>query len=157
MAFYCEDWKASRSKAKGGIDWYRYNTTILVPKLLPFAQECMVDRPDTLVQEDKAPAHAHQHQQVVFDLAGVSRLLWPGNSPDLNAIEPAWPWMKRYTTKKGAPKSRAEAIKAWGEAWYTLPQERIQRWIERLPRHIEEIIRLEGDIEYKEGRGYKTR
>jgi siroheme synthase len=62
--------------------------------------------------------------------------------------------MKRYTTKKGAPKSRAEAIKAWGEAWRTLPQERIQQWIERLPRHIEEIIRLEGGNEYKEGRGH---
>jgi hypothetical protein len=152
--FTAKTGKLTRNKAKGGIDWYRYNTTILVPKLLPFAQACIVDRPNTVVQEDKAPAHAHQHQQVVFDIAGVSRLLWPGNSPDLNAIEPAWPWMKRYTTKKGAPKSRAEAIKAWGEAWHTLPQERIQQWIERLPRHIEEIIRLEGGNEYKEGRGH---
>ena len=51
--------KLTRSKAKGGIDWYRYNTTILVPKLLLFAQACMVDWPNTVVQEDKAPAHAH--------------------------------------------------------------------------------------------------
>mgnify|MGYP001068972749 CR=1 FL=1 len=60
--------------------------------------------------------------------------------------------MKKYTTKKGAPKSRAEAIKAWHQAWEDLPQERIQEWIERLPRHIEEIIRLEGGNEYREGR-----
>lgn len=137
--------KLTRSKAKGGIDWYRYNTTILVPKLYPFRQACMADRANTLFQEDKAPAHARQHQQVGFDMARVSRLLWPGNLPDLDAIEPAWAWMKRYTTKKGAPKSRAEAIKTWAEAWRTLPQKRIQQWIKRFPRHIiKEIIRLEG-------------
>jgi hypothetical protein len=41
--------KLTRNKAKGGIDWYRYNTTILVPKLLPFAQACIVDRPNIVV------------------------------------------------------------------------------------------------------------
>jgi transposase len=39
----------------------------------------------------------------------VERLSWCGNSPDLNAIEPAWPWLKRRTTKKGAPKNKSEA------------------------------------------------
>lgn len=144
--------KSSREKTKGGIDWFRYHTKILIPKLLPFAQNCMTERPQTMVQEHKAPAHSHQYQQRVFDIAGVQRLLWPGNSPDLNAIEPCWPWMKRYTTKKGAPKTRVEAMKAWHQAWEELPQERIQEWIERLPRHIEEIIRLEGGNEYREGR-----
>lgn len=149
--------KLTREGSKGGIDWYRYHTTILIPKLLPFAQECMIQQPDMLVQEDKAPAHNHQYQQKVFDIAGVNRLLWPGNSPDLNAIEPCWPWMKRYTTKKGAPKSRTEAVKVWGQAQNDLPQERIQQWIDRIPRHIEEIIRLEGGNEYEEGRGHVRR
>ena len=61
--------------------------------------------------------------------------------------------MKRKTTKKGAPKSRQEAVKAWQEVWQELPQERIQGWIERLLRHIKVIIELEGGNEYKEGRG----
>ena len=60
--------------------------------------------------------------------------------------------MKRLTTKKGAPKNRQEAISAWNAAWATLPQEAIQSWIERIPRHVEEIIKLEGGNEYKEGR-----
>jgi hypothetical protein len=33
-----------------------------------------------------------------------------------------------------------------------MPQEKIQAWIERIPRHIREVIRLEGGNEYKEGR-----
>lgn len=139
--------------SKGGIDWYAYQTKVLVPKLIPFALACNAERPGTLVQEDKAPAHNHYIQQHIYSQYQVQRLLWPGNSPDLNPIEPAWPWMKRRTTKKGAPKSRQEAITAWLAAWQELPQERIQAWIERLPRHVKTIIELEGGNEYKEGRG----
>jgi hypothetical protein len=96
--------------SKGGIDWYRYQKKILLPKLFPFAKSCDEDRPNTIVQEDKAPAHAHYYQSRIYSLHKIQRLLWCGNSPDLNPIEPCWPWMKRATTKKGAPKSRAEAI-----------------------------------------------
>lgn len=102
--------------------------------------------------EDGAPAHAHFHQKEVYDLHEIQRLLWPGNSPDLNAVEPAWFWLKRRTTLLGAPGDRETAKKAWLKAWEELPQDRIQAWIERIPFHIEEIIRLEGGNEYKEGR-----
>jgi hypothetical protein len=46
---------------RGGINWYRYQKKILIPKLLPFARECLRDRPGTLVQEDNAPAHASHY------------------------------------------------------------------------------------------------
>ena len=42
--------------------------------------------------------------------------------------------------------------KRWLEEWKRLPQRRIQKWIERIPRHIQEILRLEGGNQYKEGR-----
>jgi len=32
-----------------------------------------------------------------------------------------------------------------------LEQWRIQRWIERIPYHIEQVLKLEGGNEYKEG------
>jgi len=139
-------------KGTGGIDWWRYQQTILLPKLLPFAKECSKDRSGTLVMEDLAPAHAHHYQQHVYDLHKVQKLLWCPNSPDLNPIEPCWFWMKRETTKKGAPKSRAEAIRAWERCWRSLTQEKIQAWIKRVMIHIKEIIRLDGGNEYKEGR-----
>lgn len=140
-----------RAKGKGGIDWYRYQQEILIPKLIPFAKECLKERPDTLVQEDKAPSHDSQYQKEIWNLSRVLKLLWPGNSPDLNAIEPAWMWMKRDTTKKGALTSRKAAEVAWIKSWKQMPQERIQRWIERIPFHIQHIIKLEGGNDYKEG------
>ena len=66
-----------------------------------------------LVQEDKAPAHASKYQDEVFQLPDILRLLWPGNSPDMNMIEPYWPWMKWITTKKGASWTQKDAEKRW--------------------------------------------
>jgi hypothetical protein len=83
-------------------------------------------------------------------------LLWPGNSPDLNAIEPAWYWLKRRTTARDAPANRKDMEQAWRQAWQDLPQEAIQLWIAAILDHIKEIIRLEGGNEYKEGvKGFK--
>ena len=61
-------------------------------------------------------------------------------------------YMKRETTKKGACRTRIEAERAWIKCWKDLSQKRIQAWIERMPRHITEVIRLRGGNEYLEGR-----
>jgi hypothetical protein len=145
--------KLVRKPGSAGIDWWRYQTCVLIPKLIPFAQACKQDRPQIVVMEDKAPAHVHHYQSVVYSLYDVSKLLWCGNSPDCNCIEPCWFYMKRETTKKGAPQSRAEATRAWEKCWAELPQSKIQAWIERLPIHIPQIIKLYGGNEYIEGRG----
>jgi transposase len=149
--FTAQTGKLERGNGKG-IDWYRYQKVILREKLLPFAQECQKTRPYTIVQEDKAPSHASPLQEGVFKEFKVDRLLWPGNSPDLNAIEPCWNWLKRKTTRSGAPRYRILMEFKWREAWIGLEQKRIQAWIERIPRHIQEVIRLEGGNEYREGR-----
>ena len=139
-------------KSTDGIDFWRYYKEVMLLKLIPFAKKCQEYRPDILVQEDGAPAHAHFYQGTVYKTFGVQRLSWPGNSPDLNAIEPCWPWMKKTTTSRGAPQSRPAMEKAWIKAWEDLPQTQIQAWIECIPRHIQEIIHLEGGNEYPEGR-----
>ena len=52
-----------------------------------------------------------------------------------------------------APRIRSNATKAWIECWTKeLKQTRIQRWIERIPRHIQKIIALKGGNEYREDR-----
>jgi hypothetical protein len=81
--------KLVRDSKTGGIDWFRYWKIILLSKLIPITKECMKDRSDILVQEDNASPHAHHHQATVYAAYDITRLLWPGNSPDLNAIEPA--------------------------------------------------------------------
>jgi hypothetical protein len=109
-------------------------------------------RPDIIVQEDKALARASKWQAPYFNFHEVLRLLWPGNSPDLNMIKPCWMWMKRRTTRRGAPSVQKTAELAWKRCWKDLPRKQIQAWIERIPRHIKEVIRLEGGNQYQEGK-----
>jgi hypothetical protein len=139
-------WEGKRE----GIDWWLYLTKVLIPKLFPFVERCKENRPDTVVQEDRAAPHAHSQQDVFYDFFHVQRMLWPGNSPDFNMIEPCWMFLKRETTKNGPPRTRQEAERRWLHAWNELSQEKIRRWIERIPYAIEEVIRLEGGNEYIE-------
>jgi hypothetical protein len=61
--------------------------------------------------------------------------------------------MKRQTIRKGAPRSRIAMTKAWTTCWkQELTQERIQKWIRRIPRHIQQIIEVEGGNDYREGK-----
>ena len=128
--------KLTRTDGKG-IDWWQYCTKVVLPKLIPFAQECEKDRPGMIIQEDGAAPHNSVYKNRLYNLAAVSCLLWVGNSPDLNMIEPAWPYLKWTTTRKGAPTSRSEAEHAWTEVWDKLEQWRIQQWIEHILRHIQ--------------------
>lgn len=80
---------------------------------------------------------------------------WPGNSPDLNAIEPCWIQLKKCIISRGTPRDKKTGKEAWIKAWNELPQEQIQAWIKRLPVYIKEIICLEGGNKYKEGRNNK--
>lgn len=142
---------------KGGIDFWRYQQTILVAKLFPWVKkrnelQRLRGLEPLYIQKNNAAAHASKYQKPLFLNTGFLRLIWPGNSPDLNMIEPAWLHIKRLTTKKGAPVTRADAEVRWKQAWKDLPQEKIQAWIERIPRHIQKVIELEGGNEYYEGR-----
>ena len=85
----------------------------------------------------------------------MDKLDWCGNSPDLNAIEPLWSRMKRDIIKKGAPQARDNAIKKWTKCWEEVPQEILQRYVDRVREHMKRVIECEGGNEYEEG--LKTR
>lgn len=89
---------------------------------------------------------------IIYDV-GVFNLFWPGNSPDLNMIEPCWPWMKRQKTRQGASSTQELLEKAWINCWDNkLSMKCIQTWIEQIPWHIQEVIRLKKGNKYWEGR-----
>jgi transposase len=141
-------------RGKGGVDWYRYQTEVLRPLLFPFAKKRLAVDPETVVCEDRAPAHRHRAQDQEYANNDIKRIPWPGNSPDLNAIEPAWGWLKRRVARDGPCRTRAEAERRWTEAWWEMPQSEIRRWIERVPLHIGRIIELKGGNNYQEGQEY---
>ena len=143
--------------SKGGIDWYRYRSNIILPRLIPFAQACKSDRPETLVMEDNAPCHAHHWNRAIWPTYDLSCLLWPGNSPDLNPIEPVWRWMKNHIRQNDRPTTKKEALLVWEKAWREMPQEVMQQFVERMPHHIQWVLSLKGGNEYHEGAEFQER
>jgi hypothetical protein len=119
--------KLVRDGKRGGIDWYHYLHKVVVPKLYPFFCRCKDLRPNTLVQKDGAEPHTHGVLHTYYSALGIQQLLWPGNSPDLNPIEPCWMYMKQETTRDGAHLTRAEAERRWLKVWNEMPQEKPQR------------------------------
>ena len=55
---------------------------------LTFAKRHTLSYPNTIIQEDGASCHASDYNKPIFELWQIAKILWPGNSPDLNAIEP---------------------------------------------------------------------
>jgi hypothetical protein len=56
----------------------------------------------------------------------IIKILWPGNSPNLNAIEKAWFWMKKETTKRGPTSNRKKLRVRWRNAGKTFPRARFK-------------------------------
>jgi hypothetical protein len=94
---------------------------ILREKLLPWVKKTKAKlKKDLVVQENGALSHASQYQQCVFDSFEVLRMIWPGNSPDLNAIEVCLFYIKRMTTRKGVF-GKKDMKEQWILYWKELP------------------------------------
>ena len=78
------------NRSKGGINGYRYRKVILKPLLIPWIKE-MEEKTGIkyILLEDGAPAYISRFDQEFLSLLEVKKMLWPGNSPDCNAIEHA--------------------------------------------------------------------
>ncbi len=60
----------------------------LIEKLQPFVEQCRAAGFQLVIVEDGACSHAHSNTFIVYSFFSILKILWPGNSLDLNAIEP---------------------------------------------------------------------
>jgi transposase len=89
--------------------------------------------------QDGDPSHTCKHTQNWLRDFGVSLLPnWPPHSPDLNAIEYIWNWMRMFVNKE-APNTRASLKRAVRLAWQQLPQSKIQSCIDHIPDMIRSV------------------
>jgi hypothetical protein len=58
--------------------------------------------------EDNVPAHCSNMDNNFFKMSDVAKMLWPPNSPNANAMEQAWPWLRRHITKNFLPSTTIE-------------------------------------------------
>lgn len=100
--------------------------------------------PHFLFQHDNAPPHkpiAVRH----FLYTHAVNLLdpYPANSPDFNPIEKVWSWMVREVNKH-RPSNHASLVNAVQSAWDSLPQSRIQSFIDNLPAQLAKVEKAGG-------------
>lgn len=123
------------------INAHKY-TSILSFRMLPMIRT----DPSLRLLQDNAPPHA---------AARTSRWLrthnvrwyhqYPPKSPDLNAIEMVWAWMKRHVRSRGAHtamqlKQRIQA------AWDEIPQAVIRRYIDHTVRQVQRVLAANGGL-----------
>jgi transposase len=66
-----------------------------------------------MVMEDNATPHTAVPQKQLYKVHEIKWMLLGANSPDLNAIEPTWNWMKRKTTKNRGFTGKKAIEEAW--------------------------------------------
>ncbi len=68
--------------------------------LLPFCEEYYTQG-DFIFQQDNAAAHLAAHTRDCFATEGITDILWPPRSPDMNCIEHAWGELSRRLYARG--------------------------------------------------------
>jgi hypothetical protein len=58
--------------------------------------------------EDKAPAHIAALLNDYLRVKEIDKMWWPGHSPNVNAEEHAWPWIRRSITKRYTPSTTVD-------------------------------------------------
>jgi transposase len=74
-------------------------------------------------------------------LLDIARMIWPAQSPDLNAIEAAWDYIRRQIKKREKfCSTNEEVIQAWEEEWAKIPVEIINQWIDSIRERLQKVI-----------------
>lgn len=137
-------------KSRGGIDGFRHREETL-KTIVPWLKAL----PTTpILLEDGAPAHRSRIATDYLTTERVDKLSWPGHSPEINASEHAWPWIRRHITKDFEISTTVEECKKqWRSEWEALPQEVINKWIDRIPEVVRQILRHRGNNDFHDGGG----
>lgn len=136
------------NRARGGVDGYRHREGAL-KKVVPWIQNLEERGVRCILQQDGAPAHKARISRDFLIVEHVDRLWWPGHSPEVNAIEHAWPGIRRHVTKEFTPScTESECESQWVRSWDAMPIEVINRWVDAIPEQVRRIIRAGGKNDY---------
>ena len=139
-------WLGGRSKlvhVEGTITALKY-ISILEEGLLPI-YSTQLTKQRTVFMEDGAPPHTAKVTQRWHDNNNITRLPWPGQSPDMNPIEHVWGLlgkaMEKCTTK---PTNKVAFVATLKEEWKRIPQHVIDNLIKTMPTRVTALLNAKG-------------
>ncbi|GFX91849.1 DDE_3 domain-containing protein [Trichonephila clavipes] len=72
---------------------------------------------------------------------GVTHLLWPAKSPELNMIEWLWPLLECSIWNRYPPQASLQELSQYlHKEWYNIPPNTIQHLYELIPRRIQPVL-----------------
>ena len=125
---------------------------MLKPLIEPWIKELKKLGREPMLLEDGAPAHSSKIANEFLQVSHIEKILWPGNSPEINASEHAWPWIRRHITKGFGPSTcEASCRFQWEFEWEELPIDTINTWIDRILDVVRKIIQHKGNNDFHKG------
>ena len=119
---------------------------VLKDYLLPWATANLGDsQRDWKLQDDNVPPHRARDVEEEKRRLGVRTIPWPSRSPDLNPIEHAWSMLSRRISRRTPrPWNLAQLATALKEEWQAIPQEKIAKLVDNMPRRINAVLKAKG-------------
>jgi transposase len=135
-------------RTRGGVDGYRHREGAL-KKLTPWINSLKEKGIRCILLQDGAPAHKSRISRDYIREQGIETMWWPGHSPEVNASEHAWPWIRRHVTSEFTPSCNAtQCRKQWEQQWDAIPIETINRWVMGVPEMVRRIIKHGGKNDF---------
>lgn len=144
-------WGCFRALAFGKLYLSTHNLT--AEDMVKIYQKCLLPTAETwfgrsnqpwLLQDDNDPKHCSRLYKAWRGENDVERLDWPAQSPDANAIENAWSYMKRRLAGKRLMtlKQLSREIRV---IWRSLPTPYAEDLVASMPRRCDAILKNNRD------------
>ena len=125
---------------QGNLNVVRYRDEILNRHVVP-----TIDARREIFQHDNARPHTARITTDFLANNNITVLPWPSKSPDLNPIEHLWDQLdKRLRRRQLQPQTRLQLVNALRDEWRRIPQRRIRRLIQSMPRRCRAVIDARG-------------
>ena len=139
--------KTELVKVNDTMNGRKYRDDILTNHVVPHRDALpQAQQGDFVLVDDNCRPHRAGLVNDFLRQHGVSRMNpWPAKSPDLNAIENAWSWLKLRILRRLQPRDGLVELERYAvEEWALLPQRILQRLVSSMHRRCEAVYAVQG-------------
>ena len=126
----------------GILNGQRYLREILQPLVVPALQQIGAQ---AVFMDDNATPHRCRAVNTFVVQAGITRMPWPANSPDINPIENIWGELgRRVQENHPLPANRQQLLQYLQQEWANLPQALITRTVNTMRQRCVDCVAARG-------------